>query len=185
VVCDLFVIMKLHKDRIMKMKICGLVVLLLTLCGWASLSLANPIVPPSLYQPDYTQFLAVPFLLVMEGIILATLAGKTRPYFFRFVGAWTLLTTITFILLMIMIELAGESRAIVCILGEIAVTVTEGIALYYLLRFNKLTKSPDLAPSFGISLLYSLVANTFSFIGGVLVSDIPGKIHDLMNYLSW
>jgi len=172
----------LEKNEKMKNMMAALMACALSILLFPLSPMANPIVEHVSHHPDYAQFLAIPAILVMEGVILAILAKESRPYFFRFVSTWTLLTTITFILLMIVIELAGGA-AIACILGEITVTVTEGVALYYLLRFQKLTREPESAPSFVRSLLYSLIANAFSFIGGDLIADLPGKMHVLTNSL--
>jgi hypothetical protein len=177
-------------------KIVGAVAFVMYIFFFPVLSQANPLVWEDDPRPTMGFLLAVPILLLLEGVILARLAHKTQPYFERFVGAWFLVTTITLALLMTVIESARHSnlslvvstmyfssQEVIGILGELTVTVTESIALFYLLRSPKLTRQPELAPSWVKCLLYSLAANTFSFIAGILVTDIPKNIHNLYLYL--
>lgn len=168
----------------MKNRIYMAVLLAATSLFFPSLLLANPIVEGFWINPDYVLLYSVPFLLVMEGVILATLAKKSMPYFYRFVCAWALITTVTFLLLMASLE--GINYSIggsVGVCGEAVVTIIEAIALYCLLRSQKISREPEYAPSFVQCLLYSLIANTFSFTGGFLAVDLPQRINDLIMVL--
>jgi hypothetical protein len=76
-----------------------------------------------------------------------------------------------------MITTADSVRAeIVGIIGEVAVTLIEGIAVYYLYRSPKLTREPEAALSLLRSISYSLAANLFSFTGGLLAVEIPARL---------
>ncbi len=134
-----------------------------------SIAFADPII----LNP--VPLVVVPILLPMEGVIVARLGKGTNPYFWRFVGVWTVITTVTFILLMTAIVAMQNfvGVTIVGIVGEIAVTLAEGIAVFYLLRSPRLTRQPEAAPSLLRSMAYSFVANAFSFIGGLLAVEIP------------
>lgn len=152
------------------------------------IALANPIYWPE--EPNYFQFISIPILLVLEGVILASLAEVN---FIRFTGVWSLVTGTTFMLLMLAIgkvtdvanfsnmsfgEMkATEAYAGVCIVvGEIMVTLIEAVVLYFLLKSTKITGKAGYSPSIIQCLRFSAIANVFSFIGGALILKLPALL---------
>jgi hypothetical protein len=116
--------------------------------------LANPIYMPE--EPSNLQFVSIPILLVSEGVILAWFSELSLPNLIRFTGVWTLVTSSTFVLLMLAISKvtdvanfsqmsfsdarATETYAGECIfVGEIVITLIESAVLYFLLRLPKIT----------------------------------------------
>lgn len=148
---------------------------------------ANPLVWEEDPMHRLLPLLTVVVLLLAEGIILFTLVRTARPYFFRFVGAWFAVTSITYILLITslnpLVYYPYYKTLEIC--GEVTVTVIEGIALYYLVRSPRIIRIPEAAPSLMKCWLFSLIANAFSYTGGLLSEDLLHKLHKLIKVLNW
>ncbi len=116
---------------------------------------------------------ALPVLLLfpLEGIVIAALAPRSSCKRIPFILAWSGLTFVTFMLLMLFLLLAGDfmTEPLRIALGEAAVVVIEALVLQRMLSLKTFADHPDQAPGLAWALFMSLVANLISFVGGVFI----------------
>jgi len=127
--------------------------------------LANPI-----SLTGGASLIAVPILLPLEGWLIALWARDSSVYVGRFVAVWTLITTLTLGLLVLVVAGLGNtvSAPVAVIAGESAVILVEAVCISGLLGHETFARNPTLKPGFGTCLAYSAGVNVISFVGGVL-----------------
>jgi len=134
-----------------------------------SVAFANPVSLTGGYS-----LIAIPFLLVLEGVLIALLARDSAVYLLRFVPVWTVITTITFVLLLLLVSTVSGSPAntVIDIAGEIVVVLMEALCIVFLLARASLARNPKAAPSLRKALAYSFIANLVSLVGGLLAGAL-------------
>jgi uncharacterized protein YjeT (DUF2065 family) len=119
-------------------------------------------------------FILAPLFLILEGVVIAFLARPSAPYRIRFIVVWFFVTLFTFLGLTLWATTRKTPITIPeFILAECLVTVLEGGAIYYLLRWRFLARNLSAPPSIYRALIYSIVANIVSLGSSYIWLLIP------------
>jgi hypothetical protein len=130
-----------------------------------SLALANP-----MSLTGGVSLVAAPLLLPLEGLLIAMWAPDSSVYRARFVPVWTLVTTLTLWLMILIVEGLQDIAPLpaTMIAGQLGVIGVEAWCIRALLGNGRFVRNRLARPGFGRSLAYSAGVNAVSFVGGIV-----------------